>query len=153
MAAHTGKRLWLFADRTSGQLQRNHQSGVPCGRHRHDVIGIGDGRDAVDQPGIFIALDYELFLRFGPNVQAVQVPVVLSTYRMHASSKTVASRDAFVDENWHVREKLFGRGKSFFESVRLRYYFGRAFARYRIERGVWKWREDRRLAEERERNG
>jgi glycosyltransferase involved in cell wall biosynthesis len=95
------------------------------------------------------AMDYDLFLRFGPHVKTVQIPVVLSTYRLHQRSKTVLGRSHFVDENWHVRERIFGKGHTRLEELRLRYFFARTFVRYRVERGVWKWGQDRRLGRER----
>jgi glycosyltransferase involved in cell wall biosynthesis len=96
------------------------------------------------------AMDYDLFLRIGTSARCVNVPVVMSTYRMHDVSKTISERERFIEENWAIREKVFGRGYGKVEALRLRYHFGRAFVRYRVERGVWKFGEDRRLRRERQ---
>lgn len=59
--------------------------------------------------GYHFAFDYEFFLRLAGNVKARFVPEVLSSFRIHASSKTGSQHWKFLPEEWRAFRSHGGR--------------------------------------------
>lgn len=89
------------------------------------------------------AMDYDLFLRFGHQARAIYVPVVLSSYRMHSTSKSVSETKQMWEESRRVREKILGRPWRRTDRLRQRLYVGRLAWRYWVEHRVVKLGHDR----------
>ena len=84
------------------------------------------------------AMDYDLFIRMGPSAGVVHVPTVLSSYRLHPSSKTVSERQKFEREWAYTREKALGRKLTLMDRARWYLYTARVVWRFWVERGVLK---------------
>lgn len=78
--------------------------------------------------------DYDLFLRLGKHREVVQIPLVLSSYRLHATSKTISSKSLMKKEFRKTREKILGRERRCYDKVFGRYYLLKAVARFYLER-------------------
>jgi len=78
--------------------------------------------------------DYDLFLRLGKKRRVVHVPFVLSSYRLHAQSKTIRSKRLMKNEFKRAREKNLGRKRRFFDKLIGRYYLLKAVVKFYLER-------------------
>lgn len=96
------------------------------------------------------ALDFEYWLRIGRHVTYRFIPEILSTFRLHPASKTVASQKRFWQEEWRAFRAHGGSWRSpfvlaHFHNTRLRWalYLAAAPARallwpvFRLRRGEW----------------
>ena len=90
------------------------------------------------------AMDYDLFVRFGPTLRWRQLTDSLSLYRLHKTSKTVAMNAKFHDEWWRVREKALGRPIGFGDAALRWIYTLRVVWRFLWERGIVKVGYDRK---------
>lgn len=90
------------------------------------------------------AMDYDLFLRFGRDAKVRHFPVMLSTYRLHASSKTVSDKPKFHAEWDAVRSRMLGRPLGMRDVFARYYYLAKVVLKFGIERGLWKFRYDNR---------
>ena len=88
------------------------------------------------------AMDYDLFIRFGRNMHWIFVPTVLSSYRLHAGSKTVAHRPRFLNEWNRVREKALGRPLTFLDRAKWYAYTVVVVWKFIVERKIWKLKYD-----------
>ncbi len=66
-------------------------------------------RHGLLDPSFQYALDFEYWLRIGRNVRYRFVPEVLSRFRLHPSSKTVAEQARFWREEWRAFRNHGGR--------------------------------------------
>jgi hypothetical protein len=78
--------------------------------------------------------DYDLFLRLGKRREVVQIPFVLSSYRLHEASKTISSKSLMKKEFERTREKILGRERRYYDKIVGRYYLFKAVARFYLER-------------------
>ena len=89
------------------------------------------------------AMDYDLVLRLAKLGRIEQIKTTLSTYRLHANSKTVAERTKFKPEWRKVRER---NGIDYSKPIRRKliskYYLAVAALRFFLERGVVVWRKE-----------
>lgn len=90
------------------------------------------------------AMDYDLFVRFGPTLRWRQLKESLSLYRLHKASKTVAMNSKFNDEWWRVREKALGRPIGAWDGLLRWLYTARVVWSFLLERGVLKLGYDRK---------
>ena len=81
------------------------------------------------------AMDFDLYLRMGPNVRAIHIPIVLSKYRLHTQSKTVSEANKFRKEWDYARRKILGREKNVLDKVRGYFYLLKAVWRFYVENG------------------
>jgi len=85
-------------------------------------------------PSLQYAMDYDLFLRMGSEARCVNVPLVLSSYRLHSESKTVSQAEQFSAEWRSAREKALGRRVNAFDALIGCWYTGRVAWKYWTER-------------------
>ncbi|MEW6336972.1 MAG: glycosyltransferase family 2 protein [Acidobacteriota bacterium] len=96
------------------------------------------------------ALDFEYWLRIGRSVRYMFVPEILSSFRLHPGSKTVAAQRRFWAEEWRAFRRHGGSRRSPFvlahlyhSRVRWAAYLGLAPARwllwplFGLSRGEW----------------
>ena len=95
-------------------------------------------------PSLDFAMDYDLFIRFGPKLNCLQLKKSLSLYRLHPSSKTVSLTKKFDDEWWRVRSKVLGRSIGLWDRLMWWLFTARVVWRFFIERGVVKITYDKR---------
>jgi glycosyltransferase involved in cell wall biosynthesis len=86
-------------------------------------------------PDFNYAMDYDLFLRFGPQLHSLQVKEVLSFYRIHSSSKTASQLPKFISE-WNEARRQIMRGKDLYKHNLLwLVYTFRVMYAFFVERG------------------
>ena len=95
-------------------------------------------------PSFHFTMDYDLFLRFGPIARIVHIPLTLSTYRLHAQSKTASQEGKFVAEFLRARGKALGRPVNLFDRALRWVYLAKVVLKFGIERGEWIFVRDRR---------
>ncbi len=89
-------------------------------------------------PTLQYAMDYDLFLRMGREAHCINVPLVLSSYRLHCESKTV-SRAAHFSAEWKsARERALARSVNVFDLLLGYWYTGRVAWKYWSERKEFK---------------
>lgn len=93
-------------------------------------------------PDFDYTMDYDLFLRMGPDANVRMVPVSFSSYRLHPSSKTVAELSEFEDEWRRARERALDRELGFVDRVRRWAYTAKVVWKFWRERGVVKLSRD-----------
>lgn len=81
------------------------------------------------------AMDFDLYLRMGPDVSALHIPIVLSKYRLHCQSKTASGPEKFMTEWDYARRKVLKRKKNVFDKARARLYLLKAVWRFYVENG------------------
>ena len=86
-------------------------------------------------PSLHYAMDFDLYLRMGPNVRALHVPVVLSKYRLHPQSKTASGVTKFAEEWEYARRKIRNRPKNLLDKLRTGLYTAKAVWRFYVETG------------------
>lgn len=82
-------------------------------------------------------MDYDLFLRFGPAARIVHMPLTLSTYRLHAESKTTSQEDKFGAEFFRARSRALGRPLGLSDRVVRWFYLAKTVLKFGLERGEW----------------
>jgi len=81
------------------------------------------------------AMDFDLYLRMGPNVRALHIPVVLSKYRLHPDSKTTSGVAKFAAEWECARQKVRKRPKNIIDKLKTWVYTAKAVWRFYLETG------------------
>jgi glycosyltransferase involved in cell wall biosynthesis len=81
------------------------------------------------------AMDFDLFLRMGPHIHALHLPIVLSKYRLHPQSKTASGVDKFAQEWEYARKKILNRRTNALDRARSYYYLLKAVWRFYVENG------------------
>ena len=95
-------------------------------------------------PSFHFAMDYDLFIKFGPELRWCQVKESLSLYRLHRSSKTVSLAYRFDDEWWRVRSRALGHSIDWWDRFMCWLYTARVVWRFYIERGIVKITYDKK---------
>lgn len=93
---------------------------------------------------LHFAMDYDLFIKFGPDLRWRQVRESLSLYRLHRSSKTVSLAGEFDDEWWRVRSRALGHPIDHWDRFVWWLYTARVVWCYYIERGIVKITYDKK---------
>ncbi len=93
------------------------------------------------------SMDWDLFLRIGQRYPGliVHLPEPLSTFRVHAESKSVSKREAFRQENRFVREQ-FTRDPRWLRKMKEKLYLAKIEWKYLTERGHLVLKKDRSKA-------
>lgn len=88
-------------------------------------------------PSFHFTMDYDLFLRFGPEAKIAHLPLCLSTYRLHDASKTTAQEHKFAAEFDRARAGALGRKLHFGDRVLRWFYLAKVVLKFGVERGEW----------------
>lgn len=90
------------------------------------------------------AMDYDLFIRFGPTLKWARTDEILSHYRIHPSSKTVNETKKFAREFKICRESYKGRDSRFIDTALWYIYTLKVVLRFLTDRKILKLRYDRK---------
>jgi glycosyltransferase involved in cell wall biosynthesis len=93
------------------------------------------------------SMDWDLFLRIGRRYpdRFVHIPEPLSTFRVHADSKSVSKREAFRKENRFVRGQFTGDPR-WRRKLKEKFHLARVEWKYLTERGTLILKKDRTKA-------
>ena len=88
-------------------------------------------------PSFHFTMDYDLFLRFGPTARIAHLPLTLSTYRLHADSKTTSQEHKFNAEFLRARASALGRPLGLADRALRWLYLAKVVLKFGLERGEW----------------